>query len=79
MLTGRNIKDDAANLFGWSSLQVRNEKRMIEEEVHLDEEVLCTDGVPSNLEDRYYWYQIDSYIEGRVSTFNLTSLEQCIK
>ena len=67
------------NLFGCSSLQVRNEKGMIGEEVLLDGEDLYTSGVQSGLEDRYYRYRIDSYNEGKVCTFNLTYLEQCIK
>ena len=67
------------NLFGCSSLQVRNEKGMIGEEVLLDGEDLYTDGVPSGQEDRYYRYRVDTYNEGKVRTFNLTYLEQCIK
>ena len=67
------------NLFGCSSLQVQNEKSIIGEEVLLDRKDLYTDGVPSDLEDRYYRYQIDSYNEGKATTFNLTYLEQCIK
>ena len=67
------------NLFGNGSLQVRNEKGMIGEEVLLDGEDLYTNVVPSDLEDRYYRYRIDSCKEGKVCTFNLTYLEQCIK
>ena len=52
---------------------------MIGEEVLLDGEDLYTNDVPSDLEDRYYRHQIDSYNEGKVCTFNLTYLEQCIK
>ena len=52
---------------------------MIGEEVLLDGENLFTDGVPSDLEDRYYQYRINTYNEGKVSTFNLTYLEKCIK
>ena len=49
------------NLFGCSSLQVRNEKGMIGEEVLLDGEDLYTGGVPSGLEDRYYRCRTGSY------------------
>ena len=52
---------------------------MIGEEVLLDGEDLYMDGVPSDLEDCYYRYQIDCYNEGTAYTFNLTYLEQCIK
>ena len=52
---------------------------MIGEEVLLDGEDLYTDGVPSDLEDRYYRYRIECYNEGKACTFDLTYLEQCIK
>ena len=51
---GATSKKLQPNLFGCSSLQARNEKAMIGEEVLLDGEDLYTDGVPSDLEDRYY-------------------------
>lgn len=78
---GKLSKKLQPKLFGCSSLQVRDEKAMIGEEVLLDGEDLYTDGVPSDLEDRYYRYRVDCYNEGKgkACTFNLTYLEQCTK
>ena len=76
---GEASKKLQPNLFGSGSLKVLNQKKMIGEEVLLDREGLYTDGVLSNLKDRYYQYRVDSFKEGKESTFNLTYLKQCIK
>ena len=67
------------NLFDSDFLKVLNEKGVIGKEVLLDGEALYFDGVPSDLENRYFRYQVDSFEEGKKNTFNLTYLEQCIK
>ena len=55
----------AANSFSSGSLQVRNKKGMIGEEVLLDGEDIYTNGVSSDLEDCYHRYWIDSYKDGK--------------
>ena len=74
-LSGQGIDEAAAKSLWQQFLEVLIKKGMIREGVLLDEEELYCDCVPSNLENRFFRYRVNSVEESRKNNFNLTYLE----
>lgn len=76
---GQVSKKLQANLFGSSAVKDANKEGMLQQEVLLDGSDIYPDGVPAELEERYFRYIIHSSNSGKTTTFNLSYLQQCIK